>query len=105
MTPDLRCTCPAGTLLAKVARDPETGAPCLHVKVLKRRERALEMLILSGTTRIRCRDCGRWFRVSVTREKIAFRDLSVTNDCESTLEPSTVAADRHGNDSPTPRAD
>lgn len=99
---DLRCICSHRTLLAKVARDPETGAPCLHVKALKKGQRApLEMLLLSGTAKIRCRDCLRWFRISVRREKIEFRAIADAIDCESDLAGSTVATQSYGNGTST----
>ena len=101
---ELRCACAHRTLLAKVARDPESGAPCLHIKALKKGARApFEMLLLSGTAKIRCRDCLRWFQVGVRREKIEFRVTRDDIDCERDLEPSTVAPNRYGNGSSPPR--
>lgn len=67
---EVRCFCQHRTLLGKVARDPETGAPCLHVKMTASGRTAREMVILSGTVKLKCRDCTRWHTVRIRREGV-----------------------------------
>jgi hypothetical protein len=67
---DVRCFCQHKTLLGKVARDPETGAPCLHVMMKASGRTAREMVILSGTVKLKCRDCTRWHLVRIRREGV-----------------------------------
>ena len=65
---DVRCFCQHKTLLGRVDRDPETGAPCLYVKLAARGRTAREIVVLSGVVKVKCRDCTRWFTIRIRRE-------------------------------------
>ena len=95
---DVRCTCAHRTLLAKVMLDPVTGEPAIHVKALKRGARApLELFLVDGTARLRCRDCLRWYEMSVRAGgKIRIHRVREDIDCGIDSEPSIVPANRYG---------
>lgn len=63
---DVRCYCVHRPLLAKCGRD-EDGEPWIHVKVWKGKRLYTEIVATSGTVRIRCRECLRWYKVKIVR--------------------------------------
>lgn len=64
---ELRCYCTGKPLLARCGRDDDTGEPWVHVKSWKGDRLYVEVVILSGVVRLRCRKCLRWHRVKIVR--------------------------------------
>lgn len=59
----IRCFCAKRTLLAVCGRDDVSGEPFLHVKVHKQGRIMANLVVVSGTIRLECRDCGRWHKI------------------------------------------
>lgn len=64
----LRCECRRQPLLAMYGVD-EKGQPYLHVRVYKARRIYGEILVVEGKVQLRCRECYRWFTVTVHSTK------------------------------------
>lgn len=79
-TVDLRCTCSKRPLLGVGGRD-RWGKPFVHVKVFKQGRVYGEIVTTGGTTRIRCRECSRWFSVTIVSGAI---------DLEATTRPEVI---------------
>lgn len=60
---DLRCFCTRKPLLAVYGRD-DKGRIFLHVKIYKQGRIFGEVLIYGGETKIHCRECLRWHRIT-----------------------------------------
>lgn len=61
----LYCFCARKPLLAVYGRDDE-GRIFLHVKVFKQGRIFGEIIVYGGETKIHCRECLRWHRVTFT---------------------------------------
>ena len=65
----LRCFCARQPLLAKYGiRD---GKPFVHIKIYKQQRVFGEMVLETGTIRIKCRDCFRWHKISIRKGKVS----------------------------------
>ena len=65
---EVRCTCPHAPLLATAGRTPE-GEGYVHVRAYKGSRLIAEVIVTSGTARMKCRECHRWMCVQIVREK------------------------------------
>lgn len=63
---DLRCFCRTEPLLAVYGVDSE-GRLYVHVKIYKQNRVYGEMMVTDGEVKIRCRECLRWHRVTITQ--------------------------------------
>lgn len=66
---ELRCTCHREPMLAVFGI--EDGKPYVHVKVYKGRRIYSEVVVTDGVVRLLCRDCGRWYRITIRNERPA----------------------------------
>ncbi len=57
----IECVCSRTPLLARAGR--MDGRPFLWIKNVRAR---FEVIVTSGTTHIKCRECNRWHRFTVT---------------------------------------
>lgn len=64
---ELRCECRRQPLLATYGLD-DRGKVYLHVKVYKARRIFGEILVTKGEVELRCRECLRWYKVTLPRE-------------------------------------
>lgn len=53
-----------------VGRNERSGAPFVHIKIFKQGRVYGEVVVESGTTWIRCRDCSRWHALNIRIAKI-----------------------------------
>jgi len=60
----LRCGCSRRPILAFYGRDRK-GALYVHIKIYKARRIYGEVLTTSGNIKIRCRECLRWYTVTI----------------------------------------
>lgn len=84
MSEELRCFCRRRPLLALCGRDTKTGEPFVHVKVFKQDRIFAEVVATEGTVSIRCRECLRWFRVKIVREKLSIKEEALPESVELT---------------------
>lgn len=71
---EIRCFCRGKQLLGIVKS--RRGNTYLHVKVYKNRQIYAEMEMTFGSIKIRCRQCGRWHRVTIVKNKADFHPLN-----------------------------
>lgn len=64
----LRCFCSRQPLLAKYGI--KDGKPYVHIRIFKQQRIFGEMILDSGTIRIKCRDCFRWHTVSIRKGRV-----------------------------------
>ncbi len=64
MSLEVRCVCSKRPLLGMGGRDA-SGKPYFHVKVFKQSRVFGEVIVTSGSAMVRCRDCLRWFTVTI----------------------------------------
>lgn len=69
----LRCFCSRAPLLAVCGRS-EDGEPYVWIKVFKQGRIYGEVVIISGEFQMRCRECKRWHRVTIRRERVDFQE-------------------------------
>lgn len=68
---EIRCEfCRFHPILAITGRDDETGEPFLHIKSYKQSRVYVEIVVLSGTVMIKCRDCYHWHKLTIRRSSI-----------------------------------
>lgn len=67
---EVRCYCRRSPLLAVCGRDTKTGDLYVHVRSAKKDRLNTEVVITSGTVRVRCRDCLRWHTVRISPTNI-----------------------------------
>lgn len=70
---ELRCFCDKKPILALCGRDSSSGEPFVHVKAHRQQRVQAEVVITSGTARIRCRSCLRWHTVRIKRGDVDAR--------------------------------
>lgn len=64
---EVRCECSKRPILG-IFRRQETYW-VLHVKAYKQKRVYVELIVEEGTLRLRCRECDRWFKLTIRREK------------------------------------
>lgn len=67
---ELRCFCDRKPILAICGRDSASGQPFVHVKAHRQERIMAEIVVTSGTARIRCRSCLRWHTVRLKRTDV-----------------------------------
>jgi hypothetical protein len=77
----LRCECQRRPILAFYGLT-DKGKVYLHVKVYKARRIYGEILVLSGQVELRCRECYRWYSVTVPARGVP--SLVETSEPETT---------------------
>lgn len=65
----IRCECSARPILA-IARLSEDGKWVIHVRAYKQHRIYAEVVIDSGSPRIRCRECLRWHQINIKRARV-----------------------------------
>jgi hypothetical protein len=65
----IRCTCSARPILA-IARATDDGKWFIHVRVFKQRVVYGEMIVDSGSVRIKCRACSRWYKLTIRMSEV-----------------------------------
>lgn len=61
---EIRCFCRREPLLATYGLDDKNKI-YIHVKVYKNRRIYGEILVTKGEIQLRCRECMRWYRISI----------------------------------------
>ena len=69
---EMRCTCSRAPLLAVGGRDA-AGKGFLHIMTWKGKRLYVNVVITDGTARIQCRECLRWWKVTIRYEKMESR--------------------------------
>lgn len=67
---EVRCFCARAPLLALCGRDTKTGDPYVHVKSARKDRINAEVLVTSGSARVRCRECLRWHTIRIRRVNV-----------------------------------
>lgn len=67
---EIRCFCNRSPLLAVCGVDSITRQPFVHIKAYRQNRIFAEVVITSGTARIRCRECLRWHKVTIRVETV-----------------------------------
>lgn len=63
----VRCFCEKRPLLAVVGIEERTGEPMVHVKSWKGGRLYTEIVVISGVTRVRCRECLKWMTIKIVK--------------------------------------
>lgn len=83
---EIRCFCRRQPLLATYGLD-EKGKVYIHVKVFKNRRIYGEILITRGEVQLRCRECMRWYTLTIVQGK---PELIETPEPDPVVEEATV---------------
>jgi len=75
----LRCFCSTRPILAVVKKD-SFNAPFVHIKSYKQRRIFTEIVFNKGEMRVRCRDCFRWHKIRILKEKAVLEELPDEED-------------------------
>ena len=67
---EVRCFCRRKPLLAICGRDTKSGEPFIHIRSAKGDKLNVEVVITSGTARVRCRECERWHKIRIKHVNI-----------------------------------
>lgn len=70
-TLELRCYCRRKPLLGMCGRDAN-GKPFVHVRAYRQQRIYAEVVATEGEVRIRCRECFRWYVVTIKHGAVDF---------------------------------
>ena len=62
---EVRCFCKREPLLAVCGRDTKSGELFVHIKSVKNQRISTEVVVTSGTVRVRCKECLRWHKIRI----------------------------------------
>lgn len=61
----IECFCVRRPLLALLATDTSNGKPVIWVKTIKNGNISTEVILTTGSVRVRCRECLRYHRIDL----------------------------------------
>lgn len=67
---EIHCFCRRSPLLARCGRDTRSGELFVHVRSAKKDRINAEVVVTSGTVRVRCRDCSRWHTITIKQPNV-----------------------------------
>lgn len=86
---ELRCECNRQPLLAVYGLD-DKGKMYVHIKVYKNRRIYGEVLIHRGEVEMRCRECFRWYKLTIIDSKPTLIETPQPDYVEEGLTPDHV---------------
>lgn len=76
-TERIECFCARRPLLALAGVDRRTKKGFVWIKSIKNGNIVVEVIVESGTVRIRCRECLRFYSVTMVPEKVKFFEVEL----------------------------
>jgi hypothetical protein len=78
----IECFCTRHPLLALAGRDSRTGKGFVWVRTMRKHQVISEVIVTSGTTYIRCRDCLRFHSVTIKEGTKALVDVTPVDEAQ-----------------------